>query len=90
MPSLIANVLNAVQTAQGTSQTAPAAQGAQINPNMMNALNQFRGMFGGVLSAQNPAEAVQAIFRQRGIPFEQVMNRYAAQATEIQRQLTGR
>ena len=56
-------------------------------------LQQFRGMFGGILSAQNPGQAVQAILQQRGISPDQIqglINQYAAQATEIQRQLMGR
>lgn len=85
MPSILASKIGASQA----SQTAFPA----MNPGMMNMLQQFRGMFGGILSAQNPGQAVQAILQQRGISPDQIqglINQYAAQATEIQRQLMGR
>lgn len=83
MASLLASKMSAAGAAPAPSQTA-------LNPGMMNMLNQFRGMFGGILSAQNPGQAAQAILQQRGINIQQVMQQYGAQATEIQRQLMGR
>ena len=87
MPSILASKM-------GAAAASPAASSAPtMNPGMMNLLQQFRGMFGGILSAQNPGQAVQAILQQRGVPLDQIqnlVNQYAAQATEIQRQLTGR
>lgn len=53
MPSILASKMGGSQA----SQTASPA----MNPGMMNMLQQFRGMFGGILSAQNPGQAVQAI-----------------------------
>lgn len=87
MPSILASKMGASPASQTASQ-APA-----VNPGMMNMLQQFRGMFGGILSAQNPGQAVQAILQQSGVPLNQIqglINQYAEQATEIQRQLMGR
>lgn len=84
MASLLANAMRG-QAAAGV----PLPGNIQ---NMLTSLNQFRGTFGAMMNAQNPAQAAQAILEQRGLPagqFQNLVNQYAAQATEIQKQLMG-
>ena len=82
MPSSLFSALNG---------SAPA-QSAMPN-NFMSALMQFKNQFAPILNSRNPAQAVQSILAQRGVSpdqFQQIVNQYSAQATEIQKQLMGR
>lgn len=85
MPSKLFSALGG----SGAAQTPSSG----IDPGFMNGLRQFAGQFGPILNAQNPQAAVMNLLAQRGMSPEQIrqeINRYAAQATEIQKKLTGR
>lgn len=88
MPSSLFDALNGANAASAQPSVQPSA-----NNNFLSALMQFKNQFAPILSARNPAQAVQSILSQRGISpaqFQQIVNQYSAQATEIQKQLMGR
>ena len=84
MPSKLFASLNA---------NAAPAQMPSVGNGFLNSLMQFRNTFAPIMNARNPAQAVQNILASRGVTpaqFQQIVNQYSAQATEIQRQLMGK
>lgn len=83
MPSSLFNALNPV---------GAALQQSALDPNFMAQLNQFRNVMAPLMGGANPQSVAQSILAQRGYSpaqIQQMFKQYAAQATEIQRQLMG-
>lgn len=87
MPSSLFSALNGTQAAPAQS---PAPM---LDQNFLSSFMQFKNRFAPIMNARNPAQAAQNVLAQYGISpaqFQQIVNQYAAQATNIQRQLMGR
>lgn len=83
MPSTLFDALNG-------SCAAPARSG--IDQNFMARLGQFKNMMAPLMNGANPQAVAQAILAQRGYTpaqIQQMFQQFSAQATEIQKQLTG-
>lgn len=84
MPSSILNALNG-----SVSASAPSPPVINNIQNLLGNLNQFRSMMGNLMNAGNPQAVAQMLLQKNGIDLNQAVQQFGAQATEIQKQLTG-